>query len=126
MWQQSLEACCGVRLRTEHDKLAVLRFMTIQMQILQFNHWIDVHTRCQTKAGMKRIYKAFVKENTLVDPVCGMRIITVHFEHLGAFPRKTPDPRPHTRKWLKKFAEVQRRTAKSTLQLGTNTLTAQT
>lgn len=62
------------------------------MQVLENNHWVDVHTRCQTQSGMERIYKSFLEENKLPhkanEPVCGMRIITIHFEHLGKLPRK--------------------------------------
>lgn len=75
--------------------LASANGSAIRMQVLEANHWVDVHTRCHTEDGMKRIYKAFLKDNALphrsVEPVCGMRIITVHFEHLGAFPRKSPN-----------------------------------
>jgi len=52
------------------------------MQVLEDGHWIDVSTRAKAPHGMKRIYKKMCQENPKGPPY-GMRIITVHFEHLG-------------------------------------------
>jgi hypothetical protein len=59
------------------------------LQVLEDGHWIDVCTRARTEEGMKRAYQKMCRENTKGAPY-GMRIITVHFEHLGRFSNKSP------------------------------------
>jgi hypothetical protein len=54
------------------------------MQILEDGHWLDVATRARTEDGMTRVYRRMCRENPKGPPY-GMRIITVHFEHLGWF-----------------------------------------
>ena len=56
----------------------------MKMQILQNNNWVDVWTRARTIEGKIRVYKRFLRENKNGSPpVCGMRLITIHGEHLG-------------------------------------------
>ncbi|MDE2103844.1 MAG: hypothetical protein KGL39_41790 [Patescibacteria group bacterium] len=62
------------------------------MQVLESRHWIDVHTRCKTDEGMKRIYRQMLNANKTAEKqcnpiICGMRIITVHFQALGVVPK---------------------------------------
>ena len=64
-----------------------------RMQILEEGHWIDVDTRATTPAGFERIYKRLCRENgdrlgRGQPVVCGMRIITRHFECLGQLTSK--------------------------------------
>ena len=64
-----------------------------RMQILEGCCWIDVDTRAKSQAGFERIYKQMCRFNPdrleCGQPVvCGMRIITRHFECLGQLPSK--------------------------------------
>lgn len=61
------------------------------MQVLEDQRWVDVHNRCGVRSveHAKRIYRRFLRDNEknpTQPPVCGMRVISVHFEWLGHLP----------------------------------------
>lgn len=62
-------------------------------QVLWDNRWIDVVTRARSREGMKRAYRKMCREAG-VGPPYGMRIVTVHFEHLG----RLANPKTETKK----------------------------
>lgn len=55
-----------------------------QLHVLDHGAWEEVWTRARTTAGMIRVYKAMCRANPSGPPY-GMRIVTVHMEHLGRF-----------------------------------------
>lgn len=57
------------------------------MQILDEGHWIDLISNARTDEGRKRVYRRMCRENPKGPPY-GMRIITVHCEHLGRLKEK--------------------------------------
>lgn len=72
--------------------------MSEQLEILEDGHWVPVVTRARTRKGMTRVYRDICRENPKGPPY-GMRIVTVHFEHLGRFskrdePSLPPPPTP--------------------------------
>lgn len=56
--------------------------MSLTMQVLEDGAWRDVVTRARDEKGMKRLYARLCNENPSRAPY-GLRIVTVHLEHLG-------------------------------------------
>ena len=96
------------------------------LQILDDARWIDVICRARSDEGFKRVYRRLCRANPKGPPY-GMRIITVHCEHLGRLPNDGQQAGGRTVKmrkcqdvprFLAKFDEIQKRTSKSKLILG--------